>query len=122
MTKKLTCVYSKKILVIPGAKYIIDQETLKELKKLDSELYEKAVLNREEVEFFLRFVKMNGSLTKTVMLCTLKGETLRGQELYVTRKKGKERGGLAAQYCQGRAGKHAERALGNQSENQPNQE
>ena len=91
MTKKLTCVYSKKILVIPGAKYIIDQETLKELKKLDSELYEKAVLNREEVEFFLRFVKMNGSLTKTVMLCTLKGETLRGQELYITREKGKER-------------------------------
>ena len=77
MTKKLTCVYSKKMLVIPGAKYIVDKNTLKELKKLDADLYEKAVLNREESEFFLRFVKTNGSLTKTAILCTLKGEVLR---------------------------------------------
>ena len=91
MTKKLTCVYSKKMLVIPGAKYIVDKDTLKELKKLDAVLYEKAVLNREESEFFLRFVKTNGSLTKTAILCTLKGEVLRGQELYVTKEEGKER-------------------------------
>ena len=91
MERELTCIYTKKLLVIPGTETELEEGVLRELEHTNKQLFISAVRNREETEFFLRFVKNDGTLTKTVMLCSLRGARLRGHELFETKVAEKER-------------------------------
>ena len=68
--KTLTCLYTDEMILIPGTKTPLTKEFKIGILKIDKEIYE-AVEGGYEPEVFLRFLKKDGTPTKTTYLVKL---------------------------------------------------